>query len=128
MTAAYRMDRGWLECGPGVQGMKQYKFGADFLHSEFKSSSTATPSGGPCGGNRAGQCRDEDGFLNLTAESANRKEKPCCGRRHVRRHRDAQTAHAPQPCLKFTQVFNIFTHGVQFETTQLGHKTVKSCA
>ena len=36
MTAAYRMtDEGWTS-DRAFSEMKQYKFGADFLHSEFK--------------------------------------------------------------------------------------------
>lgn len=37
MTALYRMtDEGWT-ADQAFQEMKQYKFGADFLHKEFKS-------------------------------------------------------------------------------------------
>jgi hypothetical protein len=36
MTAAYRMtDDGWT-ADRAIKEMKQYNFGADFLHSEFK--------------------------------------------------------------------------------------------
>jgi tyrosine-protein phosphatase SIW14 len=35
MTAAYRMTDGWT-ADQAFKEMKQYKFGADFLHSEFK--------------------------------------------------------------------------------------------
>jgi protein tyrosine/serine phosphatase len=35
MTAIYRMTQGWT-ADQAFQEMKQYKFGADFLHSEFK--------------------------------------------------------------------------------------------
>jgi len=35
MTAVYRMTHGWT-ADQAFKEMKQYKFGADFLHSEFK--------------------------------------------------------------------------------------------
>jgi tyrosine-protein phosphatase SIW14 len=36
MTAVYRMVGGW-SADQAFQEMKKYKFGADFLHAEFKS-------------------------------------------------------------------------------------------
>jgi hypothetical protein len=36
MTAAYRMTEDGWTADQAFNEMKQYKFGADFLHSEFK--------------------------------------------------------------------------------------------
>ena len=44
MTAAYRMTHDGWNGDKAFAEMKQYKFGADFLHAEFKKAVYAYPA------------------------------------------------------------------------------------
>jgi len=118
MTAEYRMTEDGWNADQAFQGNEAVQVRGRLPSLRVQGVRLRLPpSGWPVRRqSRRSVVATKTGFLTLDRrERRDRKEKPCCGRATSAAIATLKRLTPPQPCLKFTQVFNIFTSRVQFE-------------